>query len=130
MSNLNIGIPLMILACLIAGCGSGSGSKLKKGDIVVAEEKIRASAETQWEDNYTDGFTTEIPKGTRLEVLYTPAATANVVECRPVEVNGVKDPEEVEAFFVPEAIRIKEGYVSYAFSLKDEYLGKELKKEN
>jgi hypothetical protein len=111
---------------LLGGCGSGGN--VKKGDIIILQEDLRERAETQWEDSYTDGFTTIIPKGTKLEVLFTPAPAAQVFECRPVEVNGKKDPEEVEAFFVPEHILNKEGYSSYVFALKKEFVGTKIKK--
>jgi hypothetical protein len=121
-------LPLVVLGFIIGGCGSGSKNQLKKGDIVIVQEELRERAETQWADSYTDGFTTEIPKGTRLEVLFTPAPASPIFECRPVEVNGKKDAAEVEAFFVPDHIRTKDGYVSYAFALKKEYLGTKVKK--
>ena len=91
MSYFKLCVPVMVLTLVLGGCGP-SGKEVKKGDIVVTEEVLRETAETQWEDNYTDGFITEIPKGTKLEVLYTPAETAQVFECRPVEVKGEKDP--------------------------------------
>ena len=101
---------------------------MKKGDIIVTEEELRESAETQWDGNFTDGFIAEIPKGTKLEVLYTPAVTAQVFECRPVEVNGLKDPEAVEAFFVPEPVRNKIGYKSYTFAFNKNYIGTKVAK--
>jgi hypothetical protein len=121
-------LPFIVLAFCIIGCGSGSKNSVKKGDTVVLEEELRERAETQWADSYTDGFTAELPKGTRLEVLFTPAPAAQVFECRPIEVNGKKTPEEVEAFFVPEHIRNKEGYISYTFALKTADLGTKIKK--
>ena len=127
MSYIKLCAPLMVFALILVGCGS-SGKEVKKGDIVVTEEVLREAAETQWEDNFTDGFITEIPKGTKLEVLYTPAVTAQVFECRPVEVNGEKDPDMVEAFFVPEPVKNKIGYKSYSFAFKKEYLGTKVKK--
>ena len=128
MVPLRFSLPLVILAGCLIGCGSSSKNSLKKGDIVIIEEQLRERAETQWADSYTDGFIAELPKGTKCEVLYTPAPAAQVFECRPVEVNGKKTPEEVEAFFVPEHIRNKEGYVSYVFALKKEDLGTKIKK--
>ena len=127
MAPLRCTLSFIALACCIIGCG-GSRNEVKKGDIVILEEELRERAETQWADSYTDGFTTELPKGTRLEVLYTPAPAAQVFECRPVEVNGKKTPEEVETFFVPEHIRNKEGYVTYVFALKKADLGTKIKK--
>ena len=128
MAPLRLTLPFVVLAFCIIGCGSGSKNTLKKGDIVVLEETMRERAETQWADSYTDGFTTELPKGTKLEVLYTPAPAAQVFECRPIEVNGKKTPEEVEEFFVPEHIRNKEGYISYVFALNKADLGTKIKK--
>ncbi|MBN1307980.1 MAG: hypothetical protein JXA18_08695 [Chitinispirillaceae bacterium] len=128
MAHIRIFVPLSILACLIGGCGPGAGKTVKEGDIVVTQEVLRETAETQWEDSHVDGFTFEIPKGTHLKVLYTPAATVSVFVCRPVEVNGEKDPDMVEAFFVPEPVKNKMGYTSYSFALKKEYLGSKVKK--
>ncbi|MBN1577293.1 MAG: hypothetical protein JW913_12115 [Chitinispirillaceae bacterium] len=126
MTNFKLVVPFFLMACVIAGCGPSK--ELKQGDIVVTQEVLRETAETQWEDNSTDGFTTEIPKGTRLEVLSTPVPTALVFSCRPVEVNGEKDPQMVEAFFVPEPVKNKMGYESYSFTFKKEYLGSKVKK--
>lgn len=127
MSYFKLGATLILLALVIGACGP-SGKEVKKGDIVVTEEVLRETAETQWEDNFTDGFVTEIPKGTKLEVLSTPPVTAQVFECRPVEVNGEKDPVMVEAFFVPEPVKNRIGYKSYSFAIKKEYLGTKVKK--
>ena len=115
---------LISLAVIIGGCISKQS--VKKGDRLVVLENLRESAETQWEDSYTDGFVTVIPKGTILEVLYSPRAGSNVIECLPVEVNGSS--ENVEEFFVPEHIRNQPGYKSYVFALKSEYLGEKIKK--
>jgi hypothetical protein len=113
-----------VLALFMGGCSSGNQSSVKKGDkLVVQEDLPRENAETQWADSYTDGFTSAIPKGTVLEVLYTPNSSGNIIEVKPVEVQGNKDAESVEAFFVPEQIRTKEGYKDYAFSIKKDYIG-------
>ena len=130
MSHVRLLLPLLAFALILSGCGGGSGNKVKKGDIIITEVDLRERAETQWADAYTDGFTTVIPKGTRLEVLYSPAPAAQVFECRPIEVNGKKDAIEVEAVFVPKHIREKEGYKSYSFALKIGYLGTKIKKAN
>lgn len=118
--------PVIFLATLslfVASCGTKQPT-IKKGDkLVVQEELSRETAETQWEDNYTDGFTAAIPKGTVLEVLFTPKMGAAIIECIPVEIGDNKDAESVEEFIVPESIRSKEGYKSYSFSIKTEYIG-------
>lgn len=111
------------LSLFCIGCGTKQPG-IKKGDkLLVKEELPRETAETQWEDNYTDGFTASIPEGTVLEVLFTPKMGAGIVECIPVEIGDKKDPESVEVAIVPEAIRTKEGYKSYSFSIKTSYLG-------
>jgi hypothetical protein len=129
MSLARLFIPLFILTAIMTGCGgSGKGSNLNKGDIVITQEDLRETAETQWANSYTDGFTTVLPKGTKLKVLYKPAPAAQVFECIPVEINGKTDPAAVEAEVVPEHIRNKEGYESYVFALKKAYIGTEIKK--
>ena len=128
MSHLRVFAPLFIMTCLIGGCGPDAGKTVKEGDIVVTQEVLRETAETQWEDTHVDGFTTEIPKGTQLKVLYSPTPTAPVFVCRPIEVNGEKDPDMVEAFFVPEPIKNQIEYKSYSFALKKEFLGTKVKK--
>lgn len=129
MSRAGLFIPLFILTAIFIGCGgSGKGSDLKKGDVVTIEEDLRETAETQWANSYTDGFTTVLPKGTKMKVLYTPAPAAQVFECIPVEINGKTDPTAVEEEIVPEHIRTKEGYSSYSFALKKEYLGTKINK--
>ncbi len=111
------------LSLIVIGCGSKQPN-IKKGDkLVVKEELPRETAETQWEDNYTDGFTAAIPAGTVLEVLFTPKMGAAIVECIPVEIGDKKDPESVEEFIVPESIRSKEGYKNYSFSIKTADIG-------
>ena len=131
MSHPRLFIPLLLCAIIFGGCGGSKNTGgLKKNDIVIVEEDLRERAETQWEDSYTDGFTTVIPKGTRLKVLFSPAPAAQVFECRPIEINGKTDSVAVEAEIVPEHIRNKMGYVSYSFALKKEYLGTKVKKAN
>ncbi len=129
MSRSILLTPLCVIALMIAGCGggSGTGAEVKKGDQLIVEEDLREQATTKWEDSaYTDGFTIIVPKGTRLEIVTQPTRTG--FECRPVEVNGEKDPEKVEEFFVPEHIRTRMGYISYSFPVKKEQLGKAVKK--
>lgn len=129
MSSIRSILPLFIFAFLLGSCSSKSTSSLKKGDIIITQEELRERAETQWEDaSYTDGFISMIPKGTKLEVLFTPAGAAAIIECRPIEVNGITNADEVEAFFVPEPIRFKEGYTSYSFGLKLAMLGTKITK--
>jgi len=129
MTIVRVTLPMLVLGLLLGGCSTKSGSSLKKGDIVTVQEELRETAETQWEDpSYTDGFTAMIPKGTKLEVLFTPAPASQVFECRPIEVNGIKDADSVEAFFVPEPILNKEGYTSYSFALNKEFIGTKLTK--
>jgi len=129
MIIVRIALPILALSLFLGSCSTKSTGTLKKGDVVTITEELRERAETQWEDvSYTDGFTSMIPKDTKLEVLFTPAPASQVFECRPVEVNGIKDADSVEAFFVPEQIRTKEGYSSYAFALKKEFLGTKIKK--
>lgn len=129
MLLVRIALPVLALGLFLGSCSTKTTGTLKKGDIVTITEELREPAETQWEDAaYTDGFTAMIPKGTKMEVLFTPAPAAQVFECRPVEVNGLKSADEVEAFFVPEPIRNKEGYTSYSFALKKELIGTKIKK--
>lgn len=129
MSRARLFIPLFILTAIIIGCGgSGKGSNLNKGDVVVIQEDLRETAETQWANSYTDGFTTVLPKGTKLKILYKPAPAAQVFECIPIEINGKTDPEAVEEEVVPEHIRNAEGYESYSFALKKEFLGTKILK--
>jgi hypothetical protein len=110
------------LNLLYIGCGTKQPG-IKKGDkIMVKEELPKETAETQWEDNYIDGFTTAIPRGTVLEVLFTPKIGAALFECIPVEIGDTKNPDSVEALFVPEEIRTKEGYKSFSFSIKTCYI--------
>lgn len=114
---------LTTLSLFCIGCGTKQ-TAIKKGDkLLVKEELPRETAETQWEDNYTDGFTAAIPAGTVLEVLFTPKMGAAIVECLPVEIGDKKDAESVEEFIVPESIRSKEGYKSYSFSIKTADIG-------
>ena len=117
---------LVTLAFIIVGCGSQTS--VKKGDRLVVVESLRESAETLWEEDYTDGFVAVIPEGTILEVLFNPRTGAGVIECVPVEVNGSKELDAVEKFFVPDHIRNRDGFKGYSFSIKTEYLGKKVKK--
>ena len=118
---------LSIIVFAIAGCGSIT--KLK-GDRLSVEELWREKKiETLWEDNsYSDAFNNDIPKGTILEVSFAPRTGSKVIECIPVEVNGVKDADSVEALLVPENIRNKEGYKGYTIAIKLDYIGKQVKK--
>lgn len=117
-----------ILVFAITGCGPTND--IKKGDRLSVEETLeREKIETLWEDNsFSDAFNNDIPKGTILEVSYAPRTGSMVVECTPVEVNGVKDADSVEALLVPENIRNKEGYKGYTISIKLDYIGKQIKR--
>lgn len=119
---------LSIIVFAIAGCGSQN--QIKKGDRLSVEETLeREKIETLWEDeSFSDAFKNDIPKGTILEVSYPPRTGSTVVECIPVEVNGIKDADSVEALLVPENIRNKEGYKGYTISIKMDYIGKQVKK--
>ncbi|NLL11769.1 MAG: hypothetical protein GX267_00035 [Fibrobacter sp.] len=119
---------LSIIVFAIAGCGSNN--EIKKGDRLSVEETLeREKIETLWEDNsYSDAFNNDIPKGTILEVSFAPRTGSKVIECIPVEVNGVKDADSVEALLVPENIRNKEGYKGYTIAIKLDYIGKQVKK--
>ena len=119
---------LSIIVFAIAGCGSNN--EIKKGDRLSVEETLeREKIETLWEDNsYSDAFNNDIPKGTILEVSFAPRTGSKVIECIPVEVNGVKDADSVEALLVPENIRNKECYKGYTIAIKLDYIGKQVKK--
>jgi hypothetical protein len=107
----------------LTGCGIKQPS-IKKGDkLIVKEELPKETAETQWENSYTDGFTGTIPKGTILEVLNTPEHLASAFDCIPLQIGDKNDPATVEKLIVPENIRSKEGYKSYSFSIKKDYIG-------
>jgi hypothetical protein len=116
-----------VLTLAIIGCGSPKNS-VKKGDRLIVQEVLREKAETQWDDSHTDGFIKEIPIGTVLEVVYAPRTGSSIVECIPVEVEGIKDADSVEQYFVPENIYNTDGYKTFSFSMKLEYIGKQLKK--
>jgi len=121
---------LSVFALALTGCGSND--EIKKGDRLSVEETLeREKIETLWEDaSYSDAFNNDIPKGTILEVSFQPRTGSKVIECTPVEVNGVKDADSVEALLVPENIRNKDGYKGYTISIKLDYIGKKVKKLN
>ena len=116
------------LVFAITGCGSNN--EIKLGDRLSVEETLeREKIETLWEDkSYSDDFNKDIPKGTILEVSYPPRTGSKIVECTPIEINGIKDADSVEALLVPENIRTKEGYKGYTISIKLDYIGKQVKK--
>lgn len=119
---------LSAFSFVIAGCSSQS--EIKKGDRLSVEQTLeREKIETLWEDaSYSDAFKNDIPKGTILQVTFAPRTGSSAVECTPIEVNGIKDADAVEAILVPENIRNKEGYKGYTISIKLEYIGKQVKK--
>lgn len=119
---------LSLIAFAIGGCSSQND--LKKGDRLSVEETLeREKIETIWEDaSFSDAFKNDIPKGTILEVVYSPRAGSSVVECVPVEVNGITDADSVEAILVPENIRNKDGYKGYTITINLQYIGKQVKK--
>lgn len=121
---------LLLSIFIIAITGCGSQNEIKKGDRLSVEQTLeREKIETLWEDaSYSDAFKNDIPQGTILEVTYPPRTGSAVVECKPVEINGVKDADSVEAILVPENIRNKEGYKGYTISIKLDYIGKQIKK--
>lgn len=123
------GLLLMAVAAVfLVGCG-GSGPGVKKGDkLVVSETLPRERIGMEYSEGVTDGTYKEIPKGTVLEVVITPKVGASGVEVIPVEVEGKKDPEEVQHFFVPERFSNREGFLGYSLVLKNEYIGTKVNK--
>lgn len=119
---------LSIFVFAITGCGSQN--QINKGDRLSVEETLeREKIETIWEDeSFSDAFKNDIPKGTILEVRYSPRTGSTVIECTPVEINGIKDADSVEALLVPENIRNKDGYKGYTIAIKVDYIGKQVKK--
>lgn len=123
MKVVKLIVTLSAFSLMFSGCGIKTISTQKGDKLIVQENLPRENVETLWEGSYTDGFTTEIPKGTVLEVLLTPNAGSSIIECTVIEINGEKDPGAIEEFFVSEQIRIREGYKGCIFSIKKEYLG-------
>jgi hypothetical protein len=114
------------IACFIAGCSSTPA--VKKGDSFEVLSELREAASTHWEQPFTDGFTKVIPPGTVLQAVADPQAGAEFFECVPVSVNGNKDPEYINTFFVPEGTRLRAGFQGFSFNLPMKYIGDKLKK--
>lgn len=121
---------LLLSALTIAFVGCGSQNDIKKGDRFAVEETLeRQKIETVWDDvSFSDAFNNDIPKGTILEVTFSPRTGSTIIECKPVEVNGTNDPDSIEAMLVPENIRNKDGYKGFTLSIKTDYIGKQVKK--
>ena len=120
---------ICILPLLILFLGCGFGSKVKKGERFEAIVDLREAANIQGSQEYSDGFTCHISKGTILEAL-DPINSPDFFECHPVVVNGNSDKYYIITTLVPEAALNKEGFESFSFTLPLDYIGTKLKRVN
>ena len=118
----------MVMAVSLFLVGCSGGGPVKKGERFQVTRDLRVTANTEWEQPYTDGFTTLIPTGTILEARFTTTPGASYFECVPIEVNRTDNQVDIVGYFVPEGIREREGFKGFSFSLPVEDIGKSLKK--
>lgn len=111
----------------IAACNSTTS--VKQGDTFEVLEDLRETATVQM-GAVSDGFTKAIPKGTTIKALFTTTPAATFFECIPVALEGNTDADDIEAFFVPETMRMTEEYEGFSYTLPVEYIGTKLKKVN
>lgn len=112
------------LVILLFGCAGGGG--VKKGQRFKVVSEIRVNTSTEWDGPYSDGFISIIPVGTVVEARYSVSASSAYFEAVPVMVNGRGDERAVTRYFVPEAIRTREGFLGFSFSLPLKAVGTQL----
>ena len=118
---------LCILPVLILFLVCGSGSTVKKGDRFEALVDLKEAADIKGSEEYSDGFTCIIPKGSIIEALYS-SSSSGFFECRLVMVNGNSNDGYIIETLVPEVVRRRPGFETFSVSLSLEYIGKKLKK--
>ena len=118
---------ICILPIIILFLSCGSGSSVKKGDRFEVLVDLKEAADIQGSQEYSDGFTCHIPKGTILEAL-VPINSPDFFECQPVVVNGNSDKFYIITTLVSEAALGKEGFESFSFTLPLDYIGTKLKR--
>ena len=116
---------ICILPLLILFLSCGFGSAVKKSDRFEVLVDLKEAADIQGSEEYTDGFTCILPKGTILEVLYSSSGS---IECRPVMVDGNSNEGYIIETLVPEVVRRRPGFEHFSVSVSKEYIGKKLKK--
>ncbi|MFP4164701.1 MAG: hypothetical protein ACLFQB_12580 [Chitinispirillaceae bacterium] len=128
MFKLKSVVTTALSAAFLVGCGN-SGPDVKAGDkVVVPEELPREKINLEYSGGESDGVYKPVPEGTVLEVVITPKTASPIVELIPVEVEGEKDSEKVQDFFVPNRFSKREGFLAYTIPLKKEYFGTKVKK--
>ena len=116
---------ICILPVLILFLVCGSGSTVKKGDRFEVLVDLKEAADIQGSEEYSDGFTCILPKGTIIEVLYS---SSGFYECRPVMVDGNSNEGYIIETLVPEVVRRRPGFENFSVSVSKEHVGKNLKK--
>ena len=120
---------LGIAACVLAvTMGCNQRTAVKKGDRFVVLEDLRTNAATEWEQPFTDGFATLIPRGTVVETRFTTTPGAAFFECVPVEVNKSRNAIVITEYFVPEGTRMREGFKGFSFNLPVADIGTKMKR--
>ncbi len=115
------------LPVLILFLACGSGTTVKKGDRFEVLVDLKEAADIQGSEEYSDGFTCIIQKGTIIEALYS-SSSSGFFECRPVMVDGNSSEGYIIETLVPEVVRRRPGFETFSLSLSLDYIGKKLRK--
>lgn len=118
---------VMTLTVLLFFFSCGSGTSVKKGDRFEVLVELQEAADIQGQNEYSDGFTCTIPKGTVLEALF-PASSSGFFECKPVVLNGNTGSQYIIETLVPIAVRNKAGFQDFSLTLSVEYIGTKIKR--
>jgi len=115
-----------VLALALVGCG---GDLLEKGERLVTTEEMKVTGESVWEDGTTEAFTSRVPPGTEFEMLYTQKPGLDIIEVKPIEVEGVTDTEKLRRFFLPPHLRERFGFKRYSITLNITDLGEKYRRK-
>ncbi len=119
---------VMFLASVFFLAGCGSKIEIKEGDTFEVTEEVRENATIQSEQNYSDGFTGIVPKGSIIKVVTTPLSSVTYFDVILIEVHGKRDPAYIEKLLVPEAMRNSDGYRGFYVSIPRSYIGTKIKR--
>ena len=127
MINVRYMIVVFVLSAFFLG-GCGSKIKIKEGDIFEVIEEVRENATVQSDQQYSDGFTGVVPKGSIIKVVSTPLSSVTYFDVILIEVHGKRDQAYIEKLLVPEAMRNSEGYRGFYVSIPKGYIGTKIKR--
>ncbi len=119
---------VMFVATVFFLGGCGSKVEIREGDTFKVTEEVRENATVQSDQQYSDGFTGSVPKGSIVKAVSTPLSSVTYFDVILIEVHGKREPAYIEELLVPESMRNSEGYRGFYVSIPRSYIGTKIKR--